>query len=327
MANTNNPSLFTILYVDDEPDNLVTFKATFRRDYNIITSVSGKEALQILDKNTVDLVLTDQRMPEMSGVQLLEKVRDQFPDIVRIIVTGYSDIEAVIGAINNGGVFRYITKPWDERELKMTIENARLLHGLKKDNIQAQFEVLKNQINPHFLFNSFSNLITLIEENRDEASHFVQKLSNVYRYVLLTRDSELTELSNEMDFIIQYLDLLSVRFGDNLKVEISISKDQKLKQVPPLTLQLLVENAIKHNIVSNKKPLSVKISTDENGSLVIRNNLQLKSSLQDSTGIGLKNIQNRYRYFTSLPVIINKNVKYFEVKVPLIEKRVEPKII
>ncbi len=127
---------YTILYVDDEPQNLVSFKAVFRRDYKVKTATSGEEGLAILKDELVDLIITDQRMPHMTGIQFLEKIIPQFPDTVRMILTGFSDVEAIIGAINTGRVYRYITKPWDENELRMTIENACQLSELKSKNKQ-----------------------------------------------------------------------------------------------------------------------------------------------------------------------------------------------
>ncbi len=127
---------YTILYVDDEQQNLVSFKAVFRRDYNVMTALSGEEGLSILQNETVDLVITDQRMPHMTGIQFLEKIIPEFPETVRMILTGFSDVEAIIGAINTGQVYRYITKPWDENELRMTIENASQLSGLQSKNKQ-----------------------------------------------------------------------------------------------------------------------------------------------------------------------------------------------
>jgi len=125
---------YSILYVDDEEQNLVSFKAAFRRNYNIFTALSGEEGLEILKKEPVDLIITDQRMPHMTGIQFLEKVIPQYPDTVRMILTGFSDVEAIIGAINTGRVFRYINKPWDETELNMTIENACQLSELQSKN-------------------------------------------------------------------------------------------------------------------------------------------------------------------------------------------------
>ena len=125
---------FPLLYVDDEEHNLISFAATFRKDYKIHTAINGNDALEIMRNNDVKLVITDQRMPEMTGIQLLEKIYPEFPDTIRMILTGFSDIEVIIEAINSGRVFRYITKPWDENELRMTIENARQLFELKSSN-------------------------------------------------------------------------------------------------------------------------------------------------------------------------------------------------
>jgi class 3 adenylate cyclase len=124
----------SILYVDDEEQNLISFKAAFRRHYTIFTANSGKTGLEILQNEKVSLIITDQRMPEMTGVQFLEKVIPAYPDTIRMILTGFSDIEVIIDAINTGRVFRYITKPWDTGELKMTIDNACQMYRLQQNN-------------------------------------------------------------------------------------------------------------------------------------------------------------------------------------------------
>ena len=123
-----------ILYVDDEPHNLHAFKAAFRRDYEVLTALGGEEALAIMRAKEVHLVIVDQRMPGMTGAELLEKIHHEFPEPVRMVLTGYSDLGAVIKAINDGGVFRYITKPWDKDEFKMSIENARQVYMLRQRN-------------------------------------------------------------------------------------------------------------------------------------------------------------------------------------------------
>ena len=125
---------FSILYVDDELQNLISFKATFRREYEIYTATSGVEGMEILRKKQIHLIITDQRMPEMTGVQFLEKTIPEFPDCIRMVLTGFSDMEAIIDVINTGQIFRYITKPWDETELRMTIENARQMYVLQERN-------------------------------------------------------------------------------------------------------------------------------------------------------------------------------------------------
>src|SRR5258708_40289685 len=113
-----------ILYLDDEENNLLSFKATFRIKHNVLTALSGDEALKILATNQVDIIITDQRMPEMTGVEFLEKVLENFPDPMRILLTGYADMSAVVDAVNKGKIFHYLAKPWNEEELDMTINRA-----------------------------------------------------------------------------------------------------------------------------------------------------------------------------------------------------------
>jgi class 3 adenylate cyclase len=125
---------FPILYVDDEEHNLISFEATFRKEYKVHTATNGEDGIAIMRNNDIKLVITDQRMPEMTGIQFLEKIAPEYPDTIRMILTGFSDIGVIIDAINSGKVFRYITKPWDENELRMTIENAKQLFGLQINN-------------------------------------------------------------------------------------------------------------------------------------------------------------------------------------------------
>lgn len=114
----------TILYVDDEENNLISFKANFRLKYKVFIAISGDEALKILEKNAVDVIITDQRMPQMTGVQFLEKVLEKHPDPMRILLTGYADMSAVVDAVNKGKIFHYLTKPWNEEELDISINRA-----------------------------------------------------------------------------------------------------------------------------------------------------------------------------------------------------------
>ncbi|MDP5172757.1 MAG: response regulator [Bacteroidia bacterium] len=132
---------FAILYVDDEPQNLISFKATFRREYTVFTALGGEEGLEILKQHDIHLIITDQRMPGMTGVQFLERTLADYPDTIRMILTGFSDTEAIIDVINNARIFRYITKPWDEQELRMTIENARQLYALQIHNKRLLLEL------------------------------------------------------------------------------------------------------------------------------------------------------------------------------------------
>lgn len=305
------------MYVDDEVHNLISFNATFRREYKIMTAQSGEEGLQVLKEKEVHLVLSDQRMPGMLGVDFLEKVFRLYPETIRMIITGFSDIDAVIGAINKGRVNRYITKPWDEREMRITIENARQLFGLQEENIISQFQSLKAQVNPHFLFNSLNVLSSLIFIDQEKAAKFVRQLSKVYRYVLEHKDMDTISIRKEIPFIESYIFLLKTRFDQNLKVVMEISEVTKDKMVAPMVIQLLIENAIKHNVVSRTKPLTINIK-EENGYLNIVNNLQRKSSTEISSQIGLDNIRKRYEYLSNKKVIVEEQTDTFQVQIPLL---------
>lgn len=122
-----------VLYVDDEEHNLMSFKATFRIKYKVHTAISGEEAIKIMAEQPIDIIITDQRMPNMTGVQFLESILDDYPDPMRILLTGYADLNAVIDAVNKGKIFHYLTKPWNEEELDMTIQRAYDIYKLRKD--------------------------------------------------------------------------------------------------------------------------------------------------------------------------------------------------
>ncbi|MCB0700240.1 MAG: response regulator [Chitinophagales bacterium] len=129
----DKPNKISVLYVDDEEHNLMSFKATFRIKYNVFTAISGEEAIKILDDNHIEIIITDQRMPNMTGVQFLESILDRHADAMRILLTGYADLNAVIDAVNKGKIFHYLTKPWNEEELDSTIQRAYDVYKLRKD--------------------------------------------------------------------------------------------------------------------------------------------------------------------------------------------------
>lgn len=189
---------------------------------------------------------------------------------------------------------------------------------LKRERISAEFSTLKNQINPHFLFNSLNTLTSLIEENPKTATDFVQKLSSVYRYVLTQKDKELTTLNEELTFVQSYIYLNQIRFGNNLRTHIHIESQYLQLKTVSLALQMLVENCIKHNIISVDKPLTIYIGVFNN-KIFVRNNLQPKKSpATDSNGIGLHNIVHRYSLLTTEEVEILEDGKDFMVSLPLL---------
>ena len=189
---------------------------------------------------------------------------------------------------------------------------------LKREAIALQYKALKNQVNPHFLFNSLNALSSLVYQDQKTAVKFIKQLSDVYRYVLEHKDNELVKVEEEISFVKKYIYLQKIRFGENLKVEIDVAKENNF-EVAPASLQMLVENSIKHNIASSEKPLVISIYC-EDGYITIKNNLQRKSVVKDSGGIGLSNIRSRYKFLTDREFIVEETDDEFIVKIPVIEK-------
>ncbi|HRA60905.1 MAG TPA: histidine kinase [Bacteroidia bacterium] len=190
----------------------------------------------------------------------------------------------------------------------------------KAESAQAQLQNLKSQINPHFLFNNMSVLASLVYKDQDKAVDFINQLSKVYRYLLDSRNSELVSLDSELAFIKSYTYLLQIRFDKSFVFEMDVPQNLLSKLIPPMALQMLVENAVKHNEVSTDHPLTVSVSANENY-LTIKNNLQLRSNEEDATKTGLQNIRARYKHFTNNEVEIIENEKSYIVKIPLLENK------
>jgi hypothetical protein len=187
----------------------------------------------------------------------------------------------------------------------------------EKESITARYESLKNQVNPHFLFNSLNALTNLVYEDQDKAVKFIKQLSEVYRYVLDTREMEVVPLAQELRFIDSYLYLQQIRFGDKLIIKTELS--DRSFYVTPLALQLLIENAIKHNVVSSDEPLIIRIF-QQGEYLCVENNRQKKRiPLEPSAGIGLENIQRRYEMLTDKKVVIEETDASFIVRIPQLQ--------
>lgn len=188
---------------------------------------------------------------------------------------------------------------------------------LKKDTIEAQFEALRAQINPHFLFNCLNVLSSLVFKDADTSARFIGQLSNVYRYLLFSQEKKVVPLSEEIAFLQSYIFLLKIRFGENVIFNANLPNISGY-YVAPAVLQMLIENAIKHNIVSAKHPLTVNLST--NGTQIeISNSLNEKSVKEESARIGLRNIRDRYKLLSETPVEIEKSNDWFRVRVPLLK--------
>jgi hypothetical protein len=185
----------------------------------------------------------------------------------------------------------------------------------------AKFDALKNQLDPHFLFNSLNVLTSLIEENPENAQKFTTSLSKVYRYVLEQKNKELVSVDEELEFAKTYMSLLKMRFEDSIIFDIPEKASNPEGKVVPLSLQLLLENAVKHNMVTPTKPLHIKIYEDD-GNLVVENNLQPKQIVKRSTGVGLENIKQRYNLLSNKSIFINQQANSFAVSIPILTKQV-----
>ncbi len=186
----------------------------------------------------------------------------------------------------------------------------------------AKFNALKNQLDPHFLFNSLNVLTSLIEEHPENAQRFTTGLSKVYRYVLEQKNKDLVTVDEELQFAKTYMSLLKMRFEDSIVFEIPEQSMNPESKVVPLSLQLLLENAVKHNIVTSNKPLHIRIYED-NGILIVENNLQAKQVIKKSSGVGLSNIRQRYQLLTNKQVSVNEDGTHFKVAVPMLTKQIK----
>lgn len=327
---------FSILYLDDEPDNLIAFKAVFRRFFEVFTAENAREALEILAVQKIDLIISDQRMPGMTGVEFFEKIQDVYPSIIRMILTGYSDMQAIVDAINKGKIYYYITKPWKFEELKVILDNALETYALRvkneqleiekkellfkalqqeKAHIASQYEVLKNQINPHFLFNCLNTLASLIVSDQQGAVRFTTRFAKMYRNLLEYGGQQLISLEKELELIDTYLFLQKIRFGNHLTIQKNIPDTRYA--LPPFSLQLLVENAIKHNVISEDNPLEITIKSGVD-TLEVSNKINLRPAAEPSTGIGLSNLSQRYQLLLSRGIVCTADGGLFTVIIPLI---------
>ncbi len=214
-----------------------------------------------------------------------------------------------VSGVNTVFFIRYFIGRWKDS----LVEAERL----EKEKARIQFDNLKNQLNPHFLFNALTSLNSLITENPKLASQFLQQMSKVYRYVLQNKDKNFVSLRTELDFIKNYVFLAETRFEGALKIKFEISKEAMDFAIVPVTLQILIENAMKHNIIDKDKPLSVDVFSSGDY-LVVSNNLQKRKTVDAANKQGLTNLESLYGFMTDRPVIRETNDARFTVKIPLL---------
>lgn len=196
------------------------------------------------------------------------------------------------------------------------LENEKL----RAESLQSRYDALRNQINPHFLFNSLNALNLQIKENPESAVIYVEQLSSVLRYTLKSSEENLVPLSDEIDFIKSYIQLLKTRYEENLEISININDKYLTGKIPPLSMQLLIENAVKHNIISKASPLKIHIASTEDKSIIVKNNLAPKLTAEERSGTGLTNLAQRYLLASGKEIQIRKDSQTFSVEIPIIDK-------
>jgi two-component system LytT family sensor kinase len=200
-------------------------------------------------------------------------------------------------------------------------ENLLRTQALEKANLEARYDTLRNQVNPHFLFNSLNTLLMLVNDN-PVASRYVESISEIMRYMVQSRDKDAVLLRDELKIAQDYIFIQQSRFGDKLKVEFNVPESSYHYAIPPLALQMLLENAIKHNVVSKEDPLVVKVYTLDKLFIVIENTIKAKLDKEPSTGVGLENIRNRYLHLTGKNIQVKQENGKFIVMLPLFEKSI-----
>jgi two-component system LytT family sensor kinase len=232
---------------------------------------------------------------------------------------GISQNDEIIGSINSSlfttiaitSIYEVI---YFSQQLRDSLTQSELL---KREGLRAELNALKTQVNPHFLFNNLNTLCAIIPEDSERSVQFVEQLSKVYRYILEVKDEKSIPLSDELKIMQAYAFLLNTRFGESFQLTLDIPPSEMNMKIVPFSLQLLLENALKHNVVSKEHPLHVTM-TAVKGQLIIQNNLQKKLQVEQSTGIGLKNIRNRYKLLTDKLVSVTETPEHFTVSLPLI---------
>lgn len=288
MSNHHEPKI-KVLYVDDEPNNLQSFQAGFRRYYDIYTASSVAEGLNILNDNEVHVIIADQRMPKATGVEFFNIVSKSHPDPVRILLTGYSDLEAVVDAINKGEIFRYIKKPWDENELKTTIHNAYEMHATKIQlkNKVSELQRANDELNrfvystSHDLRAPLANIMGILnlaklQVQADDAHNYFQMIEScvtkmdsfIHKIIEYYKGIRLDDVNEEIDFKKMFADSVEMCHMMNPQIAFEIAVDQPVPFACDafrlsLILNNLVSNAVKYQRVEESNP-KIKLSVQAN---------------------------------------------------------------
>ena len=281
---------------------LKRFKETFFKFKNLVRVISGVIGVTLICVILLRFI-QEVYIEGESFTEFLSEEKAEYYYVILIISLLISIVFLIIY------YFRYT----QERKVK----EQKIIAG----TASAKFDALKNQLDPHFLFNSLNVLTSLIEENPEAATKFTTALSKVYRYVLEQKNKDLVSVEEELKFANLYMSLIKMRFEDSIVFTLPEKLSEPEAKVVPLSLQLVLENAVKHNIVTPAKKLHISIQ-EEDGNLIVKNNSQPKQVIKASTGVGLKNIKQRYFLLTDRPVLINKTEKEFCISIPILTKNI-----
>lgn len=300
------------ILVTDLNDNIITYNNTFKEMWMIPDKALPLKKASVAFQYALENA--------ENAEDILEKARQATEDKHQpVVLTAFIKNKRVIECISKPQIIEgeIVGRVWSNRDITDRILAER--EEREKGVAQAQFESLKNQVNPHFLFNSLNVLSSLVHINADLSEQFIDQLARSYRYLLEQKDKELVPLKTEIDFVHSFTFLLKIRFEEKLQVNISLAPETMKYYVAPLTLQLLIENAVKHNIISSETPLVIDIFNDGDTYLVVSNNLQLRENRLPSTGVGQKNIKSRYKLFTQTEVSFLVEGNKYVAKIPFIK--------
>lgn len=236
--------------------------------------------------------------------------RNSMEDVIPALGVAY--IFMILALIVGSSILFF--KKWKEATIQQ--------EELKRAHLALQYQSLRDQVRPHFLFNSLSSLVTLINTDTEKATRFVHKLSDVYRYLLEQREIELVALPEEIRFLEDYLYLQKIRFGESLQVSVELGQIED-RMIIPLSLQMLVENAIKHNEASASHPLSIQMDATDDMQVMISNTLQPKTLTEKSSGLGIENLRRRLAFYTTEPLLVEEGAEKFTVIIPTLPKQKE----
>ncbi len=283
-----------------------TFFANINQHLDKYIPFDKNPALRILIQTLLGVILIV-GIRFTGGVFIEENLQFKIGKLERAIMF-VADIFMAL-TVNLAVISNYIIKRWKESLTRNEL--------LEKEKTLLQYHHLKNQVNPHFLFNSFSSLQGLIRTDSSLAAQYVGHLAKVYRYVMQHKENELVTLQTEIDFLKNYQEILRIRYENSLQINIIINEDLLDKKLVNVTLQMLIDNAIKHNEIHTEKPLIIEIKATGN-KLIVENNIQLRNSLDESNGEGLKQLRNLYSYLSDEPMFAGSEGQKFIVLLPLL---------